>query len=258
MAMVANKCGMDLELWQEGDLVYFRAIVDVVLTKDKEQENPPEGTRAKGFPPGMHIVCLDDSAVARRSLSVVLSARIPGSVVEVFGQSTSEVDLFVQAVLCRCGTPMAALGGGGKALEGRFRSRSKRGHYSLRASRAPIHMLCDGTGRHGTKRSCDASVFCRCDIAILDQYLDYPGALTLGSDIAQQIMAQGYQGLLCIRSGNTSAADQATYFRSGAHCVVDKDVPLTEVIKMLSVEHDKFLQNKNVMVCESFSEPSSP
>eukprot|EP00667_Euglena_gracilis_P003742 EG_transcript_3753 len=61
------------------------------------------------------------------------------------------------------------------------------------------------------------------DIAILDQHLDWPCSdLLYGTDLVRLLLHSGFQGLLCIRSANTSEADVGQYYAAGAHCVLDK------------------------------------
>ena len=50
-------------------------------------------------------------------------------------------------------------------------------------------------------------------IAILDQHLEYGGESNiLGSDLMRALVATGFRGLLCMRSGNVAAEDQQLYF----------------------------------------------
>ena len=47
-----------------------------------------------------------------------------------------------------------------------------------------------------------------CDVAILDEHLEFEEETRLGSSIATDLLQRGFTGLLCIRSGNTSRSDR--------------------------------------------------
>ena len=72
------------------------------------------------------------------------------------------------------------------------------------------------------------------DVAILDQNLVFESQTVLGSDLVRELIADGYPGLLCIRSANGSESDQALYRASGAHCFLDKDLPPAETVRRLT------------------------
>ena len=72
-----------------------------------------------------------------------------------------------------------------------------------------------------------------CDIAILDQHLDFPGNHMLGSTIAAELVGSGYKGLVCMRSSNDTAEDQELYTASGAHCVFGNDMLWAEMVPAL-------------------------
>ena len=78
------------------------------------------------------------------------------------------------------------------------------------------------------------------DIAVLDQNLEYEGETVLGTTIMGKLLAAGFQGLLCIRSANTSAADVDLYERSGAHCVIDKTVPAGKMMQQIVTKYKDF------------------
>ena len=65
-------------------------------------------------------------------------------------------------------------------------------------------------------------VFANADIAILDQNLEYASVTVLGTDIIAALVADGFKGLLCIRSANGAEEDVQQYLQSGAHCFLDK------------------------------------
>ena len=72
-----------------------------------------------------------------------------------------------------------------------------------------------------------------CDIAILDQHLDFPGNDMLGSTIVEELVGAGYKGLVCMQSSNGTAEDQELYSASGAHCVFGKDMAWAKMVPAL-------------------------
>jgi len=82
------------------------------------------------------------------------------------------------------------------------------------------------------------------DIAILDQNLDYGRATVLGTTIVTELLAEGFQGFLCIRSANTSPADLDLYERAGAHLAIDKAVLANEMIRQIILEYSAFRRQK--------------
>ena len=74
-------------------------------------------------------------------------------------------------------------------------------------------------------------------IAVMDYNLDFPGKLIKGVELVESLKADGFTGLMCIRSGNTSDTDIATYKASGCHCVVGKDVPISEAIATIKAAY---------------------
>eukprot|EP00667_Euglena_gracilis_P007068 EG_transcript_7130 len=54
------------------------------------------------------------------------------------------------------------------------------------------------------------------DVVILDQHLVYGRATYHGTDLARRLLAQGFAGLICIRSGDDTEEDQQRYLASGA------------------------------------------
>ena len=95
---------------------------------------------------------------------------------------------------------------------------------------------------YGHKGSADISLFMQqtlaeADIAILDKNLDFPGNHTSGLDLVEQLRSASFDGLLCIRSGNTSEKDTADYLAAGAHCTVGKEVPMSETIALIKAAY---------------------
>ena len=184
IAAAAKVGNMSAELWQEEDTVIFRAIMAAeVVTTESNGPSPQASEVAQPvvFPAGLRISCLDDSAIARRSLLHALSAKFPESTISVYGETVEEVEQFKETLL-------------GAA----------------------------------------------CDIALFDQNLDISGCSMLGTDILKDVLARGYRGLACIRSGNVSDADRELYMQSGAQCIFDKELPLKALAVELAQQHSRF------------------
>jgi len=80
------------------------------------------------------------------------------------------------------------------------------------------------------------------DVLIVDQYLDYDGACFLGTTVIRHLLADGFPGLIAIRSANVSRKDQLAYFSHGAHCVIGKDVPPKDLLDMISTAYVQHVQ----------------
>ena len=83
----------------------------------------------------------------------------------------------------------------------------------------------------------------RGDIIIVDQHVDFPGHRLRGTSIVAELMAQGYAGFACIRSGDAEEADVAKSKASGAHWHVGKEVPIRTMLQELGREYHRFLQH---------------
>ena len=180
ISTAARVTDMAVALWQEGETVIFSARTDgCVVTLP--QNGPAAATAPQNivFPRGLRIACIDDSSIARKSLSKMFSDKFPDSVVTVYGETMDSVETFKDTLLNGC------------------------------------------------------------DIAVLDQNLDIPGAgdELLGTDVLKAAVARGYDGLAFVRSGNVSAADQQLYYDSGAHGVYDKAMPLRQLAGELAKEY---------------------
>ena len=81
----------------------------------------------------------------------------------------------------------------------------------------------------------------KADILVLDEHVDMPGVELRGSSIVKELTAAGFQGFVCIRSGDSTLADRAWSIGSGAHWHVGKEVPIREMIRQLHVEYHAFL-----------------
>ena len=75
------------------------------------------------------------------------------------------------------------------------------------------------------------------DIAILDQNLEYGTTTVFGTTLVQQLLADNFKGLLCIRSANSSEVDVALYTECGAHCAVDKAAQPKEMVEAIKVAY---------------------
>jgi hypothetical protein len=76
------------------------------------------------------------------------------------------------------------------------------------------------------------------NIAILDQHLEYGReANLLGTEIARQLVARGFKGLICMRSGNMAVPDLIEYQEAGAHCAFGKDATMKQAIEDIKVAY---------------------
>ena len=71
------------------------------------------------------------------------------------------------------------------------------------------------------------------DIAILDQNIQFDKTCFYGTALSMQLLEAGFAGLVCIRSANTSDEDIAAYKSCGAHCIIDKSVPVGSMVQQL-------------------------
>eukprot|EP00667_Euglena_gracilis_P003553 EG_transcript_3560 len=102
MFMAAAAHGMAASLEQVGDLVVFAAELEV--DTDDGVEHPPSSPSlaslaAAPFPPGVCILCLDDSDIARRVLLHGLTSHVPQAVSCAYGATREEVAAFETAAL---------------------------------------------------------------------------------------------------------------------------------------------------------------
>ena len=81
-------------------------------------------------------------------------------------------------------------------------------------------------------------------IVIIDQHVDIGDKGFRGNVIVQDLLAAGYSGFACIRSGDAGEEDVALSKRSGAHYHVGKETPLRQMLSELSVEYHLFLQQQ--------------
>ena len=81
-------------------------------------------------------------------------------------------------------------------------------------------------------------------IVIVDQHVDIGDQEFRGNLIVQDLLASGYSGFACIRSGDAGEEDVALSKRSGAHWHVGKETPLRQMLSELSVEYHLFLRQQ--------------
>ena len=58
-----------------------------------------------------------------------------------------------------------------------------------------------------------------------------------GTTLVQELLEADFKGLICIRSANTSEQDTKKYRRSGAHCVLGKELSMALAINMMKAEY---------------------
>ena len=87
------------------------------------------------------------------------------------------------------------------------------------------------------------------DVVIIDQNLEYDNGTYLGTDLLEQLVAQGFEGLLCVRSANCSEEDVQLYVRKGAHCILGKDMLGNEMVEAIARAY--------IMKCESQRQPTT-
>ena len=92
----------------------------------------------------------------------------------------------------------------------------------------------------------------RADILILDENVDLPGNEQAGSAILQELIAAGYKGFACIRSGNSAASDVAQSLAAGAHWHVGKEVPIRDMLQEMREVYSNF------RLREALKEPDEP
>uniref|UniRef100_A0A7S1NJI5 Response regulatory domain-containing protein n=1 Tax=Eutreptiella gymnastica TaxID=73025 RepID=A0A7S1NJI5_9EUGL len=181
IALAARAASATIHLEQKQGIVTFKAYIPWQPTQMPVVVDPNSTlteTPTIPFPPGVHIACLDDSAMSLFILRAHLD-KYPGApTVTTFGSGgPKDVALFLE--------------------------------HSIR----------------------DAN------IVILDYHLDYPGAETTGVEVLKQLQRSGFQGLVCIRSANSSAEDNERYLSAGFHCPLGKELPLAKAIPILAAAY---------------------
>ena len=98
IAMAARASGMTAELWQEGEEVFFQLCFSSVAAA-AEATDAAAGQAACPFPPGLTILCLDDSDIARVTLETHLQDVVPSGTVLMYGKDLDEVEAFKRTAL---------------------------------------------------------------------------------------------------------------------------------------------------------------
>eukprot|EP00669_Euglena_mutabilis_P005184 TRINITY_DN16572_c0_g1_i1.p1 TRINITY_DN16572_c0_g1~~TRINITY_DN16572_c0_g1_i1.p1 ORF type:complete len:299 (+),score=73.13 TRINITY_DN16572_c0_g1_i1:103-999(+) len=175
---------MDLHLFQADDVVVLRASLMVnveVGTWSGSDCRQRVDEAIEMLPPGLRIVAIDDSDVARRLLVHVLAKHAPNARVQVLGRQEEDVERFKEEALGDV------------------------------------------------------------DIIILDNHLSYGHVEFLGTEILNELHAEGYRGFACIRSANMCLEDRDSYLSCGANCMLGKDITPQEMLSQLRVSYDEFL-----------------
>eukprot|EP00668_Euglena_longa_P009395 GGOE01011338.1.p1 GENE.GGOE01011338.1~~GGOE01011338.1.p1 ORF type:complete len:234 (-),score=47.15 GGOE01011338.1:1179-1880(-) len=103
--------------------------------------------------------------------------------------------------------------------------------FYIRKWCAPGNIRCFGSAEADVSSFLHAALQ-HADIVIVDQHLEYSRTY-LGTDLVRQLLANGFPGLVCIRSGDDSPEDRVKYTESGAHCSFTKDLPGTQLVEEL-------------------------
>ena len=101
IAMAANYCGMIAELWQEEAQVCFQlsfrtTTAPPIATPIVQSSTVTPLVKSVPFSPGLNILVLDDSGIARKSLQTNLQKAAPDSTVAVYGKDAAEIQAFKQ------------------------------------------------------------------------------------------------------------------------------------------------------------------
>ena len=97
ISVVAKACAMQASLWQEDETVLFELCVAAAV--GTSGPDTPVGPAPCTLPPGLSILCLDDSAIARESLQAVLAREVPDAYVEAYGEHATDIPEFMRAAL---------------------------------------------------------------------------------------------------------------------------------------------------------------
>eukprot|EP00667_Euglena_gracilis_P003097 EG_transcript_3106 len=89
------------------------------------------------------------------------------------------------------------------------------------------------------------------DIVVLDCYLEYDSMTYFGTDVLKQLFDAGYQGLVCMRSANVSAANEQDFLRQGAHCAIGKDVPPSALVACVRDAYLSLQQSQSLCLTPS-------
>ena len=104
ISTVANACGMEVQLWQEEQNVFFELSFETIeVAKSSAGPNvtssPQPSPAIPPFPDGLNILVVDDSAIARLNLEATLKTEIPNAVIATYGKDLADVEEFKRAAL---------------------------------------------------------------------------------------------------------------------------------------------------------------
>ena len=95
----------------------------------------------------------------------------------------------------------------------------------------------------------------KADVIIFDRHIDFPGKHVSGLELLRKIKAAGFRGLLVIRSGNTSDQDRLEYREAGCHCVLGKDLLISEASNLIK---KAYLRQQRCRAPPAQAQSSSP
>ena len=98
IAMAARASGMVAALWQEDDEVFFELCFSSVA-KPLQATDAAAAQAARPFPPGLTVLGLDDSDIARVTLETNLQNVVPNGTVLMYGKDLDEVEEFKRTAL---------------------------------------------------------------------------------------------------------------------------------------------------------------
>ena len=98
IGLAARASGMTAEVWQEDDEVFFVLCFSSVATP-AEATDVAAGQAARPFPPGLTILGLDDSDIARFTLETNLQNVVPNGTVLMYGKDLDKVEEFKRTAL---------------------------------------------------------------------------------------------------------------------------------------------------------------
>eukprot|EP00667_Euglena_gracilis_P001668 EG_transcript_1668 len=100
-ALAAQAHGIKWQLCQSGDVVTFKATMSVKLASKTPVEGPlrSPSSDCETFLQGLTVLCIDDSAAARRLLAYHLSRHLPSARVLCYGESSTDVGPFMDGII---------------------------------------------------------------------------------------------------------------------------------------------------------------
>eukprot|EP00670_Eutreptiella_braarudii_P008332 CAMPEP_0174310200 /NCGR_PEP_ID=MMETSP0810-20121108/2895_1 /TAXON_ID=73025 ORGANISM="Eutreptiella gymnastica-like, Strain CCMP1594" /NCGR_SAMPLE_ID=MMETSP0810 /ASSEMBLY_ACC=CAM_ASM_000659 /LENGTH=530 /DNA_ID=CAMNT_0015418041 /DNA_START=12 /DNA_END=1604 /DNA_ORIENTATION=+ len=195
--------GMTYSFGREGDLVVFRANLEVELAP-QEQVMIPQPPLSPPLPSGLTYLFIDDSDSQRRLVDHGIRTRAAPRDVLLFGKNIAEVEQFLAVAVD----------------QGRQAAMSD--------------------NPHGL-------------VAILDQNIDVEGEEFKGTAFVTELLGRGFPGLLCIRSANNTESDATLYLQSGAHCVLGKELRMSEMIHRIAAAYHELSQTSSPLAPRTVS-----